>query len=84
LRYVCNAGAALSSAEDAPNTASCARMAMDLRQIGNELGVRYAIEGSVQATSSLGINARLVDAQNGAHVLCGASIATTASFPDTR
>jgi TolB-like protein len=37
-------------------------MAMDLRQIGNELGVRYAIEGSVQATSSPGINARLVDA----------------------
>jgi adenylate cyclase len=55
-------------------------MAIDLRQIGNEVGVRYAIEGSVQqATLSLRIKARLLDAQNGVHV----SIATTATFPDT-
>jgi adenylate cyclase len=43
-------------------------MAIDLRQIGNEVGVRYAIEGSVQqATLSLRIKARLLDAQNGVH-----------------
>jgi TolB-like protein len=41
-------------------------MAIDLTQIGNELGVRYAIEWSVpQATLGLPINVRLFDARNG-------------------
>jgi hypothetical protein len=54
--------------------------AIDLDRIGNNLGVSYSIEGSVQqATLSLWINARLFDAQNGVHV----SIATTATLPDT-
>jgi TolB-like protein len=43
--------------------------AIDLSRIGNDLGVGYAIEGSVQqATFSLWINARLFDAQNGVYV----------------
>jgi hypothetical protein len=47
-------------------------MAIDLRPIGNELGVRYAIEGSVQqATLSLRIKARLLDVQNDVHVWGG-------------
>jgi adenylate cyclase len=58
--------------------------AIDLNRIGNDLGVGYVIEGSVQqATFSLWINARLFDAQNGVHVWVDASIATTAIFPDT-
>jgi hypothetical protein len=49
--------------------------------IGNELRVRYAIEGSVQhATLGLRINARFFDAQNYADVWADALIATTATF----
>jgi hypothetical protein len=56
------------------------RWAIDLTQIGNELGVRYAIEASVeQATLGLRINARLFDARNYADVWADASIATTAT-----
>jgi TolB-like protein len=43
------------------------RWAIDLTQIGNELGVRYAISVE-QATLGLRINARLFDAQNGRHL----------------
>ena len=43
------------------------RWAIDLTQIGNELGVRYAISVE-QATLGLRINARLFDAQNGTHL----------------
>jgi TolB-like protein len=58
--------------------------AIDLSRIGNDLGVGYAIEGSVQqATFSLWINARLFDAQNGVHAWVDASIATTATFLGT-
>jgi TolB-like protein/DNA-binding SARP family transcriptional activator len=43
--------------------------AMDVRQIGRELGVRYVLEGSVQSrTDSLRVNAQLIDAETGAHL----------------
>jgi class 3 adenylate cyclase/TolB-like protein/Flp pilus assembly protein TadD len=43
--------------------------AMDARQIGRELGVRYVLEGSVQSgTDSLRVNAQLIDAESGAHL----------------
>ena len=42
---------------------------IDVKQIGRELGVRYAIEASVQHSDErLRINVQLVDAQNGAHL----------------
>jgi TolB-like protein len=43
--------------------------ALDARQIGRELGVRYALEGSVQSsTDRLRVNAQLIDAESGAHL----------------
>ena len=43
--------------------------AVDLKQIGRELNVRYALEGSVQrAGNRLRVNVQLVDAQTGAHL----------------
>jgi TolB-like protein/tetratricopeptide (TPR) repeat protein len=43
--------------------------ALDVRQIGRELGVRYVLEGSVQETSDLvRVNAQLIDAETGAHL----------------
>jgi TolB-like protein len=43
--------------------------AVDVRQVGRELGVRYAIEGSVQCGGDrLRINVQLVDAESGAHL----------------
>ena len=42
---------------------------IDTRQIGRELGVRYALEGSVQnAGERMRFNAQLVDAESGAHL----------------
>jgi TolB-like protein/class 3 adenylate cyclase len=41
----------------------------DVRQIGRELGVRYAIEGSVQpGADRLRVNAQLIDAETGAYL----------------
>ena len=41
----------------------------DVRAIGKELGVKYALEGSVQPTATrIRINAQLVDAETGAHL----------------
>jgi adenylate cyclase len=41
----------------------------DAKAIGNELGVRYVLEGSVQPTSAqLRVNAQLIDAESGAHL----------------
>jgi hypothetical protein len=83
LRYVCNAAAAPSSAEDAPNTASCSRMAIDLRQIGNELGVPDASEGSVQqAPADQGQTPRR--AERCACLGRAPSFATMATFPKTQ
>lgn len=42
---------------------------VDLRQIGRELNVRYALEGSVQRSGKrLRVNVQLVDAETGAHL----------------
>jgi TolB-like protein len=43
--------------------------AVDLKQIGRELNVRYALEGSVQCGSDrLRVNVQLVEAETGAHL----------------
>jgi TolB-like protein len=43
--------------------------AVDARQVGRELGVRYVLEGSVQSgTDRLRVNAQLIDAESGAHL----------------
>ena len=42
---------------------------VDIKAVGQELGVRYVLEGSVQkAGGSLRINAQLIDASNGTHI----------------
>ncbi len=43
--------------------------AVDAKQIGKELGVRYALEGSVQRDQNrVRVNAQLIDAETGAHL----------------
>jgi TolB-like protein len=43
--------------------------AIDLKQIGRELGVRYVLEGSVQRGSNrLRVNVQLIDAETGNHL----------------
>lgn len=43
--------------------------AVDLRQVGRELGVRYVLEGSVRrASNRVRITAQLIDAETGNHV----------------
>jgi TolB-like protein len=43
--------------------------ALDLKQIGRELNVRYVLEGSVQRSGSrLRVNVQLIDAGSGAHL----------------
>jgi adenylate cyclase len=43
--------------------------AMDVRQVGRELGTRYVLEGSIEATPKrLRVTAQLIDAATGAHV----------------
>jgi TolB-like protein/class 3 adenylate cyclase/Flp pilus assembly protein TadD len=43
--------------------------AVDARQVGRELGVRYVLEGSVQSgPDRLRVNAQLIDAESGAHL----------------
>ncbi len=43
--------------------------AVDAKQIGRELNVRYVLEGSVQrSTSRLRVNVQLIDAENGSHL----------------
>jgi adenylate cyclase len=43
--------------------------AVDMRQVGRELGVRYVLEGSVRkAGGRVRITAQLIDAETGAHV----------------
>jgi len=42
---------------------------IDARQVGRELGVRYILEGSVQAAGNrIRLNAQLIDAESGAHL----------------
>ena len=43
--------------------------AVDVRQVGRELGVRYVLEGSVQRTGErLRVNAQLIEASTGRHL----------------
>jgi adenylate cyclase len=43
--------------------------AVDIKQVGRELGVRYVLEGSIRrADERLRINAQLIEAENGRHV----------------
>ena len=43
--------------------------AIDVKQVGQELGVRYVLEGSVQKGSGrIRVNAQLIDAQTGTHL----------------
>ena len=43
--------------------------AVDVRQVGRELGVRYVLEGSVRkAGNRLRITAQLLEAETGAHL----------------
>jgi TolB-like protein/class 3 adenylate cyclase/Flp pilus assembly protein TadD len=43
--------------------------AVDARQVGRELGVRYVMEGSVQSGANrIRVNAQLIDAETGAHL----------------
>ena len=43
--------------------------AVDAKEIGKELGVRYVLEGSVQrAENRVRVNAQLIDAESGAHL----------------
>ena len=43
--------------------------AVDVKQVGRELGVRYVLEGSVRkAGAKLRITGQLIDASNGAHI----------------
>ena len=52
---------------------------VDTRQIGRELGVRYALEGSVQRSGKqVRVNAQLIDAETGAHLWAERSTATRA------
>ena len=42
---------------------------LDVRRIGRELGVRYVLEGSIQAgTGRIRVTAQLIDAETGVHV----------------
>jgi adenylate cyclase len=43
--------------------------AQDIQQVGNKLGVKYILEGSVRkAGDNIRINAQLIDVQNGGHI----------------
>jgi TolB-like protein/class 3 adenylate cyclase/Tfp pilus assembly protein PilF len=43
--------------------------AVDIKQVGRELGVRYALEGSAQYSGGkVRVNAQLIDAETGAHI----------------
>jgi TolB-like protein len=43
--------------------------AIDVREVGNELGVRYVLEGSIQRQDDqLRVTAQLIDAPSGTHV----------------
>jgi hypothetical protein len=53
--------------------------AVDVKQVGRELGVRYVLEGSVRkAAGRVRITAQLIEAESGAH-LCGPTGSTARS-----
>jgi len=46
--------------------------ALDVRQVGRELGVRYVLEGSARRTADqIRINAQLIDTSTGGHIWAG-------------
>ena len=50
---------------------------IDLKAIGKDLGVKYALEGSVQPTADrIRVNAQLIDAESGAHLWAESSTRT--------
>jgi TolB-like protein len=55
----------------APNTAFTFKdKPLDVKKLGRELNVRYALEGSVQRGSNrLRVNVQLIDAETGNHLL---------------
>jgi adenylate cyclase len=55
--------------------------AVDLKQIGRELNVRYVLEGSVQRDQNrVRVNAQLIDAESGAHMWADRFEADTADL----
>jgi TolB-like protein/DNA-binding winged helix-turn-helix (wHTH) protein len=58
---------------------------IDAKEIGRELGVRYALEGSVRRLGEkIEVNAQLVSAESGAHVWLTVSRASAASSANCR
>jgi class 3 adenylate cyclase len=59
--------------------------AVDLKQIGRELNIRYVLEGSVQRGSNrLRVNVQLIDAETGNHLWAERSISLSATFSTCR
>jgi adenylate cyclase len=60
---------------------TCKGQAVDAKQIGRELGVRYVLEGSVRrAGKRLRITGQLIDAISGAHLWADLSWASWAEI----
>ena len=56
----------------------------DVRRVGQELGARYVLEGSLRASgATLRVSVQLIDAEQGAHLWseCGPFNVTVASGP---
>ena len=67
-RPISRASATASSSRATPPSPTRAR-AVDAKEIGKELGVRYVLEGSVQRDQNrVRVNAQLIDAESGAHL----------------
>jgi adenylate cyclase len=59
--------------------------AVDVKQIGKELGVRYALEGSVRRVGrQVETNVQLIDTENGAHVWADRFEADRADLPQAQ
>jgi tetratricopeptide (TPR) repeat protein len=57
----------------------------DVKQMGRELGIRYAIEGSVRRSGNqVQVNVQLIDAETGAHVWADRFDTDRANLPDAR
>jgi adenylate cyclase len=59
--------------------------AVDVKEIGRELGVRYVLEGSVRPTGEqVRVNVQLIDAQSGAHLWADRFDADRADLPEAQ
>ena len=59
--------------------------AVDVKQVGRELGVRYVLEGSIRKSANrLRITGQLIDAATGAHLWANASRAGWKTFSNFR